>query len=128
MGDAIQHMVDLREESKLKRASNRIHGLQRLQEEGIGIESINNNGSHIVVKHNGLTIDYWPGTGLFIVRNDGGLQRRGIRNLVKLVNRHKPPPAPPEPRTPEPPQGCSGCFRTDCNGQCWGDDMMGASS
>lgn len=43
-----------------------------------------NGGVHLIVKHNGFIIDYWPSTGKFKDRKSEKYQR-GIKNLVNYL-------------------------------------------
>lgn len=75
--------------SQEKRAANRQHSAQLLQEEGITFES-RNAGAHIIIRDGKDTVNFWPGTGLWVVQ---GLnkQHRGVRNLINhLKGRTKP--------------------------------------
>lgn len=69
-----------KKDSQEKRATNRENSVQLLTEWGIAYE-VKNGGAHLIVKHRGLVVDFWPGTGKWIVR--GGGSGRGIYNLKK---------------------------------------------
>ncbi len=69
--------------SQIKRGNNREQSAQILKNAGISFES-KNFGAHLIVTHNGKTVDFWPGTGKFIVR--GGTTGRGVYNLLRLLN------------------------------------------
>ena len=69
------------EESKQRRAGHREYCPTVLEKEGIAFES-KSKGAHLIVKHNGKVIDYWPGTGKFIDRATGN-GKRGIRALLR---------------------------------------------
>lgn len=69
------------EESKRRRAGNRENSAKILAENGVGFES-KNIGAHLIVKGPSITVDFWPGTGKWIVR--GGKTGRGVFNLMKL--------------------------------------------
>lgn len=75
------------ERSKAKRAANRESSVRILIKRGIEFES-KNAGAHLIVKHAGITVDYWPGTGKFIARNQQG-KGRGIFTLIKFLNKGK---------------------------------------
>lgn len=68
-----------------KRASNREQSAALLRRAGV-IFDTKNDGAHLVVTAGPLTVDFWPGTGLWIVR---GLKiqrrRRGVRKLIDFV-------------------------------------------
>lgn len=66
-----------------KRASNREQSAELLRAEGLSFVE-RNAGAHITVFARGQIIDFWPGTGLWIVQ--GSTQRnRGVRNLLKFA-------------------------------------------
>lgn len=71
--------------SKEKRASNRRSSLYILSTTDIAY-SVLNNGAHILImEHAKLTIDFWPGTGLWHVRFSPS-KGRGIYNLINYIN------------------------------------------
>ena len=73
---------DVRAASQAKRADNRKSSMELLNEAGIAFKT-NNYGGHLVVQANGHLIDFWPGTGLWVMR--GSTQRhRGVKKLVKF--------------------------------------------
>lgn len=69
-----------------KRASNREQSKHMLEQAGISFET-HNDGVHLIVQAGRMVVDFWPGTGLWIVR---GLKiqrrRRGVRELIKYIN------------------------------------------
>lgn len=81
----------IRKSSQEKRDQNRQHGAARLLETGTGASfQSRNGGAHLIVSlpKSGRMIDYWPGTGLWIVRGTpGGLkyQHRGIDKLIAFI-------------------------------------------
>ena len=48
-------------------------------------------GSRLLVKHNGLKVDFWPGTGAFHVRQDNNRKLKttvglkGVHDLIKYL-------------------------------------------
>ena len=66
--------------SQGRRANNREWSAGYLIREQIEHTS-RNSGAHLIVMHAGLTVDFWPGTGLWIVRGSKR-QGRGIRDLI----------------------------------------------
>lgn len=64
-----------------KRADNRSRSADMLRQAGIAFEA-KNDGAHLVVTAVGKTIDFWPGTGRWIVR---GSPRAcfGVRRLIQ---------------------------------------------
>lgn len=71
-----------RQEQQKKRASNRDNGAQALTNAGVSFES-KNNGAHLIVTANGLTYDFYPGTGKYCERH--GKYKRGIFNLLRDI-------------------------------------------
>lgn len=71
-----------REESKAKRATNRIHGAQTLVNAGFKFAS-HNDGAHLVVEQ---CVNFWPGTGLWIFYTKD-LTGRGVKNLIKALDK-----------------------------------------
>jgi hypothetical protein len=71
--------------SKAKRAANRESSPRFLTSRGVKYE-VHNQGFHLVVEGN---IDFWPGTGLWRVRNSGK-QGRGVQNLANWIQRTQP--------------------------------------
>lgn len=82
MGDMGEIFDGMRRRSEEKRASNRENSAQILAQYGIEFES-KNIGAHLIVKHAGKIVDFWPGTGKWIVRD--GKQGRGVSRLLKLL-------------------------------------------
>lgn len=71
--------------SQERRSNNRDSSAQVLQQAGIAFTT-SNGGVHLVVTAGTKTIDFWPGTGLWIVRGDKK-KWRGVRNLINHITR-----------------------------------------
>ena len=83
MSDEIyQYFTEQREARKKKRKSNREYGLGFLKRKNIPFVELN-NGVHVRLVFDGETIDFYPSTGLYILKD--GTRGRGIFNLWKLV-------------------------------------------
>ena len=69
--------------SQQKRASNREQSTALLEAAGIVFE-VKNNGAHLIVEGPDSYVDFWPGTGRWIVRSNkkAGF---GVRNLLAYV-------------------------------------------
>lgn len=84
MGDMGDYWRDVRpamqEESRQKRASNREASAKMLTAASIAFET-KNEGAHLIVTAHGRTVDFWPGTGLWIERGTSK-QKRGVRRLI----------------------------------------------
>lgn len=72
-----------REQSKAKRASNREQSTQMLVDAKVRFES-KNDGAHLIINGGKTTIDFWPGTGKWLVRGDKRWNR-GIAKLLGLI-------------------------------------------
>jgi hypothetical protein len=83
MSEAIEVIADLKAESAARRKSNRERSSQMLVALGVEFET-RNDGAHLIVKHNGVTVDFWPGTGKYITRRTSK-HGRGVFNLLKLL-------------------------------------------
>lgn len=77
----------LRKQRQEKRAQNRQSSAAILAERGVAFEE-KNNGAHLIVKHAGKTIDFWPGTGKWIDRafaqHTG--KGRGVHGMLRYLN------------------------------------------
>ena len=82
MGDVGDMYNELKQHSKNKRAKNRASSAEILKEAGIKFDE-KNFGAHLIVFTGGAAIDFWPGTGKWIVRAGG--EGRGVHELIKLV-------------------------------------------
>jgi len=80
MSDMSDAFRDMKEHGREKRAKNRDKALQIFEDEKIDF-ILKNNGAHLIVTYYNKTVDFWPGTGLWIVRH--GIRGRGIFNLIK---------------------------------------------
>jgi hypothetical protein len=85
---------DNSEGSKRKRASNRVESNRILREAGYFFEECN-HGAHLIVQTIVGRIDFWPGTGKFIVASTKH-SGRGVFNLMKHAV-----PLVPEPESKE---------------------------
>lgn len=81
MSDMGEIFNGMKEESQKRRADNRESSAKILNDNGISFES-KNVGAHLIVRGHEITVDFWPGTGKWIVRN--GKAGRGVFNLLKL--------------------------------------------
>lgn len=76
----------LKAESQTRRANNRLSSPDRLREAGIRFVG-KSEGVHLIVDGR---VDFWPGTGLWIVRNSThGFRGRGVFSLIEWVQRTK---------------------------------------
>ena len=70
--------------SQEKRQQNRENSAEVLKAHGINFTS-KNGGAHLVVKEKSI-IDFWPGTGLWIDRENSA-SGRGVFKLIKYINK-----------------------------------------
>lgn len=84
MGDAFRAWSITKRE---KRASNRKMSHDMLVVAGVKFE-VRNLGAHLVVTGKSCIIDFWPGTGLWIVRQQTP-RRRGVRGLLDFLAKEK---------------------------------------
>jgi len=77
----------MRKDGQERRANNRENSAAMLLERGISFESCN-GGAHLIVSHGGKVVDFWPGTGKWLVRGAAmrGF-RYGVRPLIAEVTR-----------------------------------------
>ena len=92
MGDMGEGWAEHKKQRQEKKASNRESSANRLDEIGIPYVS-KNGGAHLIVSIYGVDtkkqqiIDFWPGTGKWIVRS--GEKGRGIRSLLEEANKRR---------------------------------------
>lgn len=72
----------LRQERQERGAERRDHAPRVLAEEGVNIARIENNGAHIIIHHAAQHVDFWPASGLWIVRETKE-RRRGLWPLIR---------------------------------------------
>lgn len=80
MGDVFRAM---NEDSKHRRNANRESSTEFLIAEGIPFIA-KNLGDHLIVTAGNETIDFYPSTGLWIVRTTKH-RARGVRKLIKYI-------------------------------------------
>jgi len=86
MGDVGDVFREMTKYKKAKRADNTTKSTQLLEDRGILFES-KNDGAHLIVASRGypsLVADFWPSTGKWIVRENGG-KGRGVFPLLKKL-------------------------------------------
>lgn len=82
MGDIFKQM---RKTSQEKKAKNRKYSQQLLQTAQVPHKA-HNHGAHLVIESTQGPIDFWPGTGLWIVR--ATRQRgRGVKKLLAFLEK-----------------------------------------
>jgi hypothetical protein len=79
---------EMKQASVERRAGNRENSAAILVEREIAFDS-KNDGAHLIVRHNGKTADFWPGTGKYSLRGTG-VYRRGVFNLLRDLGVKRP--------------------------------------
>lgn len=74
---------DVRAARQQKRAENRQDSAGMLRTAGLRFE-VKNIGAHLIVHALGMTVDFWPGTGMWIVRNPKR-EGRGVQRLIDAL-------------------------------------------
>lgn len=82
MSDMGDDFRALREHNQAQRAQNRESSAEILKRAGVAFVS-RNRGAHLIVKHNGIRVDFWPGTGKW--SSAGGRTSRGVFELLKYL-------------------------------------------
>jgi hypothetical protein len=78
------------QKSKEKREANRAGSAKLLDSYDIPYKSMN-GGTHLIIQYENqpLIIDFWPGTGLWIVRHrKPEYRKRGVRPLINYIQNH----------------------------------------
>lgn len=83
MGDVGEMYNAMYKDSKKRRASHRENSPVLLENAGIPFV-VKNHGAHLIVEGKNCFIDFWPGTGKWIIRKGG--RGFGVKNLIKLIN------------------------------------------
>lgn len=86
MGDMGEFFNDMRKAKKEKRASNTEQSTELLKKHKIGFQS-KNGGAHLVVTAGNYDVDFWPSTGLWIIRGEKK-RHGGVRNLIDFFKLH----------------------------------------
>lgn len=74
-----------KEHGQKKRAHNREQAPLLLTEAGVTFES-KSGGAHLIVRDGELVINFWPGTGLWVVQGHPA-HHRGVFRLIKHIKR-----------------------------------------
>lgn len=81
MGDMAEGFREMTKHRKLNRANNTVASTSLIHKAGMEFES-KNGGAHLIISARGETIDFWPSTGLWIVRSTKQ-RKRGVFNLIR---------------------------------------------
>lgn len=82
MSEINDNFAVMKEQSQVKRSYNRTQSAKLLRDNSVWYDT-KNAGAHLIVRHAGHIVDFWPGTGKYIVRN--GPEGRGIFNLLRFL-------------------------------------------
>jgi len=82
MGDMGDDFRTWRDDGKRRRARNRENSPRILREHGISFVT-RNDGAHLIVMDK---VDFWPGTGKWIVR-ETGRSGRGVYGLIRWIEK-----------------------------------------
>lgn len=74
---------------KKKRARNRRASAALLSGFGIAFDS-NNDGAHLIVRHNNRVVDFFPTTGYWADRSTSSDRQRGVFELIAYLNDGEP--------------------------------------
>ena len=89
MGDMGEIFNDWHKVKQEKRASNTEQSTAILSRAGV-VFSSPNGGAHLIVLAGPHVVDFWPSTGLWIIRKaKTNARRRGVRKLVKFVEQSR---------------------------------------
>lgn len=70
---------------KNRRRRNKVSSINLLTEKGITFSKFN-NGTHLVVTHEGKMIDFWPSTGAWRYRHTSDTEtHRGVFEMLKSL-------------------------------------------
>lgn len=72
-----------REERRAVGTERRAAAPDELRKHGLTFTS-HNNGAHLVIIHEGIVVDYWPGTTLWMPRHNPK-RRHGFEKLVQYL-------------------------------------------
>jgi len=86
MSEEAEFWNDLKEIKRDKKRDNTASSTALLQRLGALFES-KNNGAHLVVQSGHNVVDFWPSTGLWIVRGEK-TKRRGVRKLEAFIRKN----------------------------------------
>jgi len=85
MGDVGETFKMMKDQNKEKRASNRGTSAEILKARGF-LFDVRNHGAHLIVWYLDGAVDFWPGTGKWIVRDTKKIGR-GVFSLVKFISK-----------------------------------------
>lgn len=84
MSEMAEDFAALSKMQQAKKAQNRDVSAANLTRAGIPYAS-RNLGAHLIINTAGQTIDFWPGTGLWIARSGQPVKKRGVFKLIAYV-------------------------------------------
>lgn len=84
----VEIMRSMKKDSQERRANNRASSTDLLRADGVEFDE-RNAGAHLIVPAGRDIVDFWPGTGLWIVRGSP-VQHRGVHHLLRYIKKHRP--------------------------------------
>lgn len=81
MSEQIEIFQAMKKHRQEERRELRVTHASTLRALGVNMQE-KNQGAHLIIRHNGLTVDFWPGTERWMVRSDTGRPRRGFGALL----------------------------------------------
>lgn len=81
MSEQIEIFQAMNAHRQEERRERRVAHAATLRKLGVNMQE-KNLGAHLIIRHNGLTVDFWPGTERWMVRSDSGRPRRGFEALL----------------------------------------------
>jgi hypothetical protein len=85
MGDTGDDLKELNRLRKERKDAARRKAVRTLEENEISFES-KNFGSHLIVRYNSKIVDFWPGTGAWIPRDNPLYRGKGIHRLLDYLH------------------------------------------
>lgn len=86
MGDMGEIFNGLRKIRQEKRSCNKEQSTELLKQSGINFKS-HNAGVHLEILAGNRVIDFWPSTGLWMVRGGSKYKHRGVRKLIEYIEK-----------------------------------------
>lgn len=85
MSEQIEIFQAMRGHQQEERRERRASHASTLRALGVNMQE-KNQGAHLIIRRNGLTVDFWPGTERWMVRGESGRTRRGFGALLDRLN------------------------------------------
>lgn len=86
MGDMGEMYKDWDIKKKEKKSQNKCQSTEMVMKQDFESVYSHNFGSHLVIRNNGKTADFWPSTGKYNIRSESNY-KRGVKNLIKDLSK-----------------------------------------